>query len=747
MKAECCEGCEVSEGCFVNFPGIQINTGCLLKGDRYLFIFLQSLQTGGKYFHNFHNGRRLAPVFFLLLRFGQDGGDLIGGSFDDQPEVTVAGMQAFKTKFFHDAPHLSGCQPYAVTKAGDNLAGCDVTPFFQPVRFPIKSKDQFPGRVGCFKTPVSAVEFVNLFALEPVAETTVEQGFCLRIDGIVVDRMFPGTVDVCHFKNKPSAVSGIVGEEERVVAGSAEGGDVWQPYFVAAIRKSFVDVECGGHCFELVQFCWAHGVDLFEIDQEEFREGQQVVFAKPLAVGLRREVTPEAGWEQVLHERGFVASLAADQHEDDMVDSPFIQCSRQHPHKPAAEIGSEFFRGVVCGMHHRGEFADRVVRTVPGREGIEIVCQRMVFGHEVAGQQGVQAGKVCIDILFLHGSPKGILYGVGHALPFTVALQAYFRLLGESVATDFHVTVNETLHLLDRSTTSCAGCATGYRLFELAELLCGMFGCQCIAAFCSRADGGRIVIGKRIECPCRSLLFRDAEPVHPVEAAADVIVVTVCFVGDSFLFNEAAHGQGCPGNGGFAAAFFHLTCLLACLFVRQWETERVGAVESIGIMADDRHAGRIFAFEVISDTAQMDIIFIDSLPGKQEIMLCGRIFHPDEYPDTDTGDCGMGEEGMRIGFDPDKYFGELPGWDVIDVDHDEPGITGNVCGGTSACERDRSDKGRLGLFDLFFFCFQLREKQIIVVLFRLVQTGNCLPIQFGLRFMKRPCQFVDNRFP
>ena len=97
----------------------------------------------------------------------------------------------------------------------------------------------------------------------------------------------------------------------------------------------------------------------------------------------------------------------------------------------------------------------------------------------------------------------------------------------------------------------------------------------------------------------------------------------------------------------------------------------------------------------------------------------------------------MGEEGMRIGFDPDKYFGELPGWDVIDVDHDEPGITGNVCGGTSACERDRSDKGRLGLFDLFFFCFQLREKQIIVLLFRLVQTGNCLPIQFGLRFMKQ----------
>ena len=107
--------------------------------------------------------------------------------------------------------------------------------------------------------------------------------------------------------------------------------------------------------------------------------------------------------------------------------------------------------------------------------------------------------------------------------------------------------------------------------------------------------------------------------MRPVEAAADVIVVTVCFVGDSFLFNEAAHGQGCPGNGGFAAAFFHLTCLLACLFVRQWETERVGAVESIGIMADDRHAGRIFAFEVSGYSSGWKMrpqSMISCLPGR-----------------------------------------------------------------------------------------------------------------------------------
>ena len=73
-----CEGCEVSEGCFVNFPGIQINNGVSLKRGRYLFIFPHSLQTGGKILHILHSGRWSAPVFFLLLRFGQDGGDLVG---------------------------------------------------------------------------------------------------------------------------------------------------------------------------------------------------------------------------------------------------------------------------------------------------------------------------------------------------------------------------------------------------------------------------------------------------------------------------------------------------------------------------------------------------------------------------------------------------------------------------------------------------------------------------------------------
>ena len=109
-------------------------------------------------------------------------------------------------------------------------------------------------------------------------------------------------------------------------------------------------------------------------------------------------------------------------------------------------------------------------------------------------------------------------------------------------------------------------------------------------------------------------------------------------------------------------------------------------IKGIGIMADDGHASCVFAFRVIFDTGQTGVILIDTLPGKRKIQFRDGIFHPSEYPDAETGDSGVGEEGMRIGFDTDECLGELPGWDAINVDHDESGIAGDVCGSTSACE-------------------------------------------------------------
>ena len=105
-------------------------------------------------------------------------------------------------------------------------------------------------------------------------------------------------------------------------------------------------------------------------------------------------------------------------------------------------------------------------------------------------------------------------------------------------------------------------------MFELPEFLCGMFGSQGVAAFCGGADGCRVVVCESVEGPCRGFFFRNTESVHPVEAAADIIVVAVCLVGDPFLFDEAAYGRGCPRDGGFATAFFCFVCLFAGFWVR-----------------------------------------------------------------------------------------------------------------------------------------------------------------------------------
>lgn len=132
-------------------------------------------------------------------------------------------------------------------------------------------------------------------------------------------------------------------------------------------------------------------------------------------------------------------------------------------------------------------------------------------------------------------------------------------------------------------------------------------------------------------------------------------------------------------------------------------------------------------------------MFVDMLPGQREILFRNVTFHPCEHPDTGAGDRGVGQEGMRIALDLGECLVELPGRNAIDVDHDESGITGDVCGGPSACERDRGDEGWLVLFDSVFFCLQLREKQIVAILFRLVQAGRLSvgTVQFALYEVRR----------
>lgn len=140
-------------------------------------------------------------------------------------------------------------------------------------------------------------------------------------------------------------------------------------------------------------------------------------------------------------------------------------------------------------------------------------------------------------------------------------------------------------------------------------------------------------------------------------------------------------------------------------------------------------------------------MLVDGLPGKREMLFRDGLFHAGEYPDSGAGDCGMHQEGMRVLLDKAERLGKPFGRDVIDVDHDESGVAGDVCGSAPTVKRDGSGKGGLVLFDPVFILLQFLEKLVVVGLFRLAQISDGLSVQPGGSFMVRPCQFADNGFP
>lgn len=657
----------------------------------------------------------------------------------------MSGMQVRKVQLLQHPPHLCGGQPDVAAEAGDDLAGREVVPLLLRTGLPVVGEEQFAGGVGCLEPAVVVVELVDFLVFEPISEPAVEQRLGLRVDGVVVERLFPGVVDVGHFEDQPAAVAGVVGEEQRVVAGRAKGGDVRQAHLVAPVGHPLVDVERGGHRLELVQLGRAHGVDLLEIDQQELREGEQVVFAEPLAVGLCREIAAQAGRQEVLHEGGLVAPLTAYEHEYDLVDHPFVQRACQERHDPAAEAEGEAFGAVVGRVYLGGKLADGVAGTVPGGQRVQVVGERMELSDEVAGEQCAEAEQVCMDAGFLHGAPERVFDGVAHALPQAVALQLHLRLLGQPVAPDIHVTLDEALHRLHRGLLRRPS-GGGARL-EIFQPAGAMFGSERIAAFHCGADRCGVIIGESGERPFLRILAGDTEAVHPIKATADIIIVAMCAIFYTFALDKRTNRLfGLLGRAG-AGRPSGFGSLLFLLLFRQRERKRVGAVERVGRMADDRHAGGVFAFRVVADAGQAGIMGVDLLPGKREELLRDGLFHAGEYPDAGTGDGGMRQEGVRVFPDKAERLGKLSGRDAVDIDHDESGVAGDVGGGTSAVERDGGGKGGLVLLDPFLLLLQFLEEQGVAGLFRLLQGGEGLPVLPGRSFVVRACQFADEGLP
>ena len=290
-------------------------------------------------------------------------------------------------KLFKNSSDLHRIQPDTAAESGDDLAGGDVSPLFVTDGVAVVHQDQFACGIGRFETVVRAVQFLDFVVPVPVAETVVEQMFCLCVQPFVVDIGGPGIVDRRNLEWQPAAVAGVVGEELEVVAGGAERGHVGQMYLVAPVGGTFVHVERGGHGLELVQFAALHGVDLLKVDEQVLRHGEEVVLREPLRVGFGGVVAPEDGRQEVLEERRLEASLPPDQDEDDMVHHLRVKCGGDHPDEPAAETEVETRGVAIGGVHHCSQVADMVRHAVPWSRLFEKLLQRVVAGREVGEQE------------------------------------------------------------------------------------------------------------------------------------------------------------------------------------------------------------------------------------------------------------------------------------------------------------------------------------------------------------------------
>ena len=278
----------------------------------------------------------------------------------------MPGMIVLESQLFQGPPDKGGAETDApAPETGDDLAGGKIFADLHALRFPVISEDQFPGQVGRLEAPVALIEGIDLPIPVPIAKAAIEQSLGLRVNGVVVDRTRPGAFDARHLKDQPAAIAGVVGEEERVVARGAERGHVRQVDLVPAVSGSLVDEEGGGHGLDLVQFGGPHGVDLLKVDQQLFRNGQEVVLGEPLAVGLRGVITAEAGRQQVLHERGLVATLWPDQDKDQLVDDALVEGAGQEANEPTTKALSKLGLLPMGDMHPAGELPDGVADAIP----------------------------------------------------------------------------------------------------------------------------------------------------------------------------------------------------------------------------------------------------------------------------------------------------------------------------------------------------------------------------------------------
>ena len=285
---------------------------------------------------------------------------------DDDEASATAGADSLEAQFYEGSAYVDGTQLLADAGTDDLQGSCHGHEFASLCRTGLAEVQvhQLPFEMGCLELSVMSVQLLDFFFFKPVLEAALVEGVGLGIDGIVVEWVFSWGDDMLYLEGKPSAVACGVGQELRVVACATEGGNVLAVLVIVGVGGSLVDARHRDDGFELVQLGWAHRIELFAADEGVLGEGEEVVLAHAVRIGLGIEVLLQLWREEVVEPGGFEGALFAYQHEDDVVDGIVGEPTGYHRHEPLLQVmmpsflfdGSAFHRDGIGQFVNWGSF-------------------------------------------------------------------------------------------------------------------------------------------------------------------------------------------------------------------------------------------------------------------------------------------------------------------------------------------------------------------------------------------------------
>lgn len=341
-------------------------------------------------------------------------GDFLAGVLDD-PVAALSGVaDSLESQLLHEHTYLLRVErlPDAAVDFPQHLCRGDENALLVREGGPEVAQDEVALQVRRLKFSVVLVQYLQFPGIEPVSELVFPQVYGLAVDAGIIHRMLLRRVDTFHLKRQPAPVAAGVAEKVGIVAGGAEAGDARAVFLVSAVGWPFIHGFQRHHGFQLVQCRRIHLVYLFQADEHEFRQAEEVVLGVVGAAHLGVEVGPQFGWQQVVEPRGLVAALRPDEHQDFVVDGIFPENRGQHSHQPFAQVFGEQFL-VALDVYGGSQPGDVVRGAVPGRQVEQIVLQRVVNGHIFRVQQVVDVGRADASRLFAHAQPQRVLVAVG----------------------------------------------------------------------------------------------------------------------------------------------------------------------------------------------------------------------------------------------------------------------------------------------------------------------------------------------